>query len=215
MWWYPNHHTQIYIPDGLGGFMDALSDPRAFLSAQVHLTKNSCQYFDERCLVNIATKVFCEHCHSDINIILTKTSSFSSQSPLTRTSAPSSWKLSGSRSLTLAPTSSRGCLRFDSSHYNNFWLFLKIIIEGLPKVCLITILRDFALNHQRRNTKVEPRPKNKRPPLIWWQNDKATSYEKISAPAHFCKIPSPAQFYLLLFFLRSCRQYLPTSPNPR
>ena len=25
---------QIYIPDGLGGFMDALSDPRAFLSAQ-------------------------------------------------------------------------------------------------------------------------------------------------------------------------------------
>ena len=46
-WWCPNNHTQIYIPDGLGGFMDALSDPRAFLSAQVHLTKNSCQYFDE------------------------------------------------------------------------------------------------------------------------------------------------------------------------
>ena len=32
----PMHHylDQIYIPDGLGGFMDALSDPRAFLSAQ-------------------------------------------------------------------------------------------------------------------------------------------------------------------------------------
>ena len=28
------HLHQIYIPDGLGGFMDALSDPRAFLSAQ-------------------------------------------------------------------------------------------------------------------------------------------------------------------------------------
>ena len=25
---------KIYIPDGLGEFMDALSDPRAFLSAQ-------------------------------------------------------------------------------------------------------------------------------------------------------------------------------------
>ena len=40
------------------------------------------------------------------------------------------------------------------------------IIEGLPKVCLITMLRDFALNHQRGNAKVEPRPKNKRPLLI-------------------------------------------------
>ena len=29
-----DHLHQIYIPDGLGGFMDALSDPRAFLSAQ-------------------------------------------------------------------------------------------------------------------------------------------------------------------------------------
>ena len=26
--------VKIYVPDGLGDFMDALSDPRAFLSAQ-------------------------------------------------------------------------------------------------------------------------------------------------------------------------------------
>ena len=29
-----NIELKIYIPDGLGGFMDALSDPRAYLSAQ-------------------------------------------------------------------------------------------------------------------------------------------------------------------------------------
>merc|ERR1712155_55148 len=29
-----NIDLKIYIPDGLSGFMDALSDPRAFLSAQ-------------------------------------------------------------------------------------------------------------------------------------------------------------------------------------
>ena len=29
-----NIELKIYIPDGLGEFMDALSDPRAFLSAQ-------------------------------------------------------------------------------------------------------------------------------------------------------------------------------------
>ena len=30
----PMPDLKIYIPDGLGEFMDALSDPRAFLSAQ-------------------------------------------------------------------------------------------------------------------------------------------------------------------------------------
>ena len=35
-----NIDLKIYIPDGLGEFMDALSDPRAFLSAQVKKKKN-------------------------------------------------------------------------------------------------------------------------------------------------------------------------------
>ena len=99
--------------------------------------------------------MFCEHCHSDIekNIILTcfsfssqshlaRTSSwqkcnFPSYSPLTRTSAPSSWKLLGSRSRTSALTSSRGCQRFASLQYS------ESILE----------------NHHRGNVNGEPRPR--------------------------------------------------------